>query len=260
MIQLLSSFADLRVSALMVAALLIFLGPAGAEASPGVQAVSGLGITQTSSAGPSAARVQTATAAWSTPPTPTPTPLPPLDQPRIRGVRADIGFRLQGGLTAGVLVTSGASVALTGVAIWRRFRAEIGGRYRLPRAAPFPKTSGIAARLSIFELEGRGCGVLNFGRLTTPMCLGLSAGRWSADPVGNTPASPTAELFVGTHILMSARYEVDPHLALWVGAQGTIGLVMPQIRLDEEFTTAVDPLTPRRFGTALEIGVEVKLF
>lgn len=237
---------------------------ATAEASPpplGLYAV-----TQSSSvavpAAPGSGPVLTGTTAWNSPPAPapTPTPLPPLGGSTTQGVGADIAFRMQAGLTGGVLIKSGASVALTAAAIWQSFRVELGGRYHAPRVGKFPSAFGFAARLSIFELDLRGCGsVIRAGRLTVPLCGGLGAGRWSADPTFNTPADPLAKLWVGAHLLMAARYEVDTHVALWAGAEGNVGLVRPELRLDEDFYPGAAPLRARRYGTAIELGVEVKL-
>lgn len=186
---------------------------------------------------------------------PAPPPPAPLVAP-ASSATPDIAFRLQGGLTTGVLEGQGAGFALTGAARWSSLSVEVGGRYRTPRDVAFPGGEGFA-RVSLFEIMGRGCWSLDLGRMALPLCLGASGGRLSVDPAEGTPANPSAGLWVGAHALVAARYRFTPQLSLWLGAEGTASALRPQASLDPERAPAGDPWRPGRFGLAVELGVEL---
>lgn len=204
-------------------------------------------------------RAVTSSSAWGQPPAPLPSAPPPPGSP-APGAAPNVAFRLQGGLTSGVLGSTGAGVAFVGVARWSWFQAEVGGRYHTPRDRFFFDLAGSSARVGLFEIDGRGCAVLDKGKLESPFCVGLSGGRWSADPNPGTAANPTSQLWVGAHVLLSVSYELDPHLALWAGGQGTISIVRPELRLDPELFPDAPALTPGQYGVALEAGIEVRLW
>ncbi len=203
----------------------------------------------------------TGTTAWNTPPATIPAsaaPVPtPLATPSSAGLAVDTAFRMQAGWSGGLLVEAGPSLALTAAAMRGRLRAEVGGRYHAPRTVAIPTfTLGSFARLSLFELDIRGCLVLDPGPIEIPLCLGVSSGRWKADPVGVGSADPTADTWVGGHVLFSGRYEVDSNLAFWAGAQGTMSIVQPH--LGTRMNPDVVLLQAGRYASALEAGVEVK--
>lgn len=205
--------------------------------------------------GTASAQTRTSSSAWNQPPPPAPVP-PPYAPATTLAPHVDL--RLQGGLTGGVLVGTGGGVGITAVARWTRFQAEIGGRYHLPRTAFFPDLQGLSAKLSLFEIEGRGCYAIDRGALRIPLCLGLAGGRWAADPTAGTPATSSAQLWVGAHVLMSATYELASHLSIWGGIEGVVSLVRPSVVADPERFPNAPALRPSRLGTALELGVQVR--
>lgn len=190
------------------------------------------------------------------PPPPPPAPADGYPGPYAAGVH--VGLRGQAGLTGGVLGNSGAGVGLTGIVYRANWRAEVTGRYHLPRNTAFE--GGVAvADVSMFELGIRGCPTPEFGRVKLLLCAGLAGGRWTADLVANGPSLGVSDLWVGAHASLGASYPIVERAAVWVAVEGVVSLVRPEFPFPTEAMAAptVPPLQPERFGTAIEIGIEL---
>jgi hypothetical protein len=115
-----------------------------------------------------------------------PSPVPPPVSPRVR-----YGVRVGGGVDLGVLPGLAGGVRVAAAAFGRPWRAELRGDFWFPRTAT--AAEGIGARVSLWSLGARGCGVPAVARagLELPLCAGLESGAMRGDPVGDRIASPT---------------------------------------------------------------------
>lgn len=196
----------------------------------------------------------TSTPTWSPPPPPPPPDLGPQPSTTVPGSR--FAVRLQGGLTSGVLHRSGGSLGLTGSLLTEAYRLEITGRYQLPRRVTFGEST---VDLSIFEVGTRGCLSFSVGPVEVPLCAGVGGGRWSVSLLDATEAS-AADVWFGAHITGAATVSLNHWISLWMGVEAAVGLILPELTLVSASGAEVGPFQSRRFGGAIELGVEVVTF
>lgn len=130
-----------------------------------------------------------------------PVPVPPPAPPRVR-----YGVRVGGGVDLGVLPGVAGGLRVATAAFGRAWRAELRGDFWFPRTATV--ADGIGARVSLWSLGARGCGVLGVARvgLEFPLCAGLESGAMRGDPRGDRIATPT------------------PSRRFWLAADGSAGI------------------------------------
>ncbi|MCX4246857.1 hypothetical protein [Paraliomyxa miuraensis] len=109
----------------------------------------------------------------------------PTTDPRIR-----FGMRVAGAIDGGSLPGVAGGLRVTGAVLGRRWRAELGGDYWLPRTAT--AEPGIGGRIGLGSGAARGCGVPGIDRvgLEIPLCAGVEAGILRGDPAGDRVANP----------------------------------------------------------------------
>jgi hypothetical protein len=129
------------------------------------------------------------------------------------------GFvRLAGGLEALGMPRVGPQAALAGGLLGGRWRVELTAMYRAPTTQYTEVDPSAGARVRMWALGARGCGVLRAGAVELPLCGGLEAGQALGEGVGfggaRTDRLPWVALVFGPALAWAPR----PWLALWLGA------------------------------------------
>lgn len=155
-----------------------------------------------------AASVRPESPATASPPS---TPPPPRARPR--------GFvRLAGGLEALGLPHVGPQAALAAGALGRHWRVEATALYRGPttQASAVAPTAG--ARVRLWAVGARGCGVPRVGPVELPLCAGVEVGQALGEGVGYVGARRDGFVWAAAVLGAAAAWAPWRRLALWIGA------------------------------------------
>ena len=181
-----------------------------------------------------------------------PPPVRPAPPPRERTIR---GFlRLAGGLEALTLPRVGPllnpAVGLQG----ERWRLELTGLYRAPTRA-YADDRRVSARLRLWSIGVRGCGVIRRGRLEIPLCLGAEAGQAIGDADGPLARVQRARLpWLSAVAGPALAWAPRPWFALWFGVDVAVRLIPGKFTV----TGAGDVHTLGPVGLRAALGVEAR--
>jgi hypothetical protein len=174
---------------------------------------------------------------------------PPREPTPVRGF-----LRLAGGLEAFTLPRVGPSlnpaVGLQG----ERWRLELTGLYRAPTRA-HAEDPRVSARLRLWSLGVRGCGLIRRGRLEIPLCLGVEAGQAIGDADGPLARAQRARLpWLAAVAGPALAWAPRPWLALWVGVDVAVRTIPGKFTV----TGAGDVHTIGPVGLRAALGVEAR--
>lgn len=148
-----------------------------------------------------------------------PTPAPP----RPRG---PTGFvRLAGGLEALGLPHVGPLVGLAGGLLGARWRLEATALYRAPTTRYLVAVPDVGARVRLWTLGARGCGVPRARRLELPLCAGFEVGQLLGEGVGFSGARRDSMLWLAAVFGPALAWTPRPRLALWLGGELAVPLL-----------------------------------
>lgn len=204
------------------------------------------------------------------PPDPPVSTTPPLERPTAtpapRPKRRPGGFvRLGGGLEALGLPRVAPTANLTAGLLGRRWRVELGGMYRAPTRAPNPVEPTIGARIRLWTVAARGCGVLRPWVLEIPLCAGVEAGQAIAHGygyAGRTERVPWVAALVGPALAWAPRRWI----ALWLGVELGVPVIGGRFASCEsptncEPTEALpDHFNIPRYSVRAGLGLELRIF
>jgi len=205
------------------------------------------------------------------PPDPPVSAPPPLERPAPtstpRPKRRLGGFvRLGGGLEALGLPRVAPTANLTAGLLGRRWRVELGAMYRAPTDAPNPVVPAIGARIRLWAVAARGCGVLRPWVLELPLCAGLEAGQAIGRGYGYTGLTerlPWLAALVGPALAWAPRRWI----AVWLGVE--LGIPVIGGRFASCETEACEPtealpepvhFTIPRYSIRAGLGLELRIF
>lgn len=171
------------------------------------------------------------------PPSPPPAPAAPVPEDLPLGTarrpapapapRRPTGFvRLAGGLEALGLPHVGPLVALAGGLRGPRWRIEATALYRAPTTRDLVAVPDVGARVRLWTLGARGCGVPRARRLELPLCAGLEVGQLLGAGVGFAGARRDSILWLAAVFAPALAWTPRPRLALWLGGE----LALPLLR------------------------------
>lgn len=158
------------------------------------------------------------------PPVVAPQTAAPEQRPRARRI---LGFvRPGGGFEAFGMPGIGPQANLAGGLIGLKWRAEVFAMYRAPSDTYVDSVDPPAgARVRMWAVGARGCGVLRPSVLEVPLCVGIEAGQVIARGLGYGLAQsdriPWAAALVGPALAWAPRR----WFALWLGVDAGIPLV-----------------------------------
>lgn len=180
-------------------------------------------------------------------------PPPPRDRARIGGF-----VRVAAGLEGYALPRVAPTANLTAGLLGRRWRVELGGTYRAPTNSPPGEFDPqVHARIRLWTVAARGCGVLRASVLEFPLCAGLeagqtvSAGEGLAEP--KTRYEPWLAALVGPALVWAPRR----WFALWLGVE----LGVPFLRRPFEVKDlGVTLYTVKPVSLRAGFGLELRFF
>ena len=134
--------------------------------------------------------------------------------------RSLAGFvRIAGGLEALGAPRIGAQVGGAGGVLGRRWRAELTGMYRAPTTEPSPVDPKAGARVGLWAVGVRGCGVLRPAKLELLVCGGLEAGQVLGEGVGFAGKRRDRFAWLAGTVGPALAWAPRRWLALWLGAE-----------------------------------------
>jgi len=147
------------------------------------------------------------------PPPAIPAPAPKPARPRLRGF-----VRVAGGLEALGMPRLGPTFGLAGGLVGKRWRVELTGLYRAPttRFTTVDPTAG--ARVRMWAVGARGCGVPRAGQIEFPLCGGFEVGQAIGEGVGFVGARTDRIVWAAAVFGPAVAWVPRPWLALWFGA------------------------------------------
>jgi hypothetical protein len=174
------------------------------------------------------------------PPTPTPR--------RVGGL-----LRVTGGLEALGAPRVGPQVGGALGLLGRAWRVELTGMYRAPTQQV--DAAGVGARVRLWSVGARGCGVLRPGPLEVPMCLGVEVGQAIADGVGFAGARRAAIPWFSPVLGSALAWSPRRWFAVWFGLD--LAIVAPGERFTASGLGVVFESRPVSLRAAL--GLELRL-
>ncbi|MBL9105331.1 MAG: hypothetical protein JNL82_30570 [Myxococcales bacterium] len=153
-------------------------------------------------------------------------PLAAPAPPRVRP-RPWAALRLRGGLSGAALPGVAAALGLVAGLAGERWRAELTALGRLPHRTPTADPA-VSARLAMWAIGARGCGVPRARRLDFPLCAGLELGQERGRSVGLTPDGSAARVWAAAVASASLAHAPRPWLALVLEVE----LAVPLVRRD----------------------------
>jgi hypothetical protein len=134
--------------------------------------------------------------------------------------RALAGFvRVAGGFEALGLPKIGAQVAGAGGLLGRRWRAELTGSYRAPTTAYSTIDPQAGARVGLWTVGARGCGVLRPARLEVLLCGAVEAGQVIGEGVGFMGGRRDRFAWLAGAVGPALAWAPRRWLALWLGVE-----------------------------------------
>ena len=173
-------------------------------------------------------------------------------EPRPRDPRRG-AVRLRGGLSGLALPDLQAAFGLVAGVVAARWRAELTSIGRLPvRTAAGPGT----ARLAMWAVGARGCGVLRARRLEFPLCAGAEVGQVIGRSEGLMVNGGASVVWAAVTASPGLAWAPRPWLALVLEAELAVGLVRHDwvIRGLAPFSSWLGPVDLRGFA-----GIELRL-
>ncbi|PCC68966.1 hypothetical protein SAMN02745121_05702 [Nannocystis exedens] len=147
------------------------------------------------------------------------------EKPAKKSARPRGFVRVAGGLEALGMPRVGPAVGLAAGLVGRRWRVEVTGLYRAPTTAYTQIDPQAGARVRLWAVGARGCGVPRAGQVEFPLCGGLEAGQAIGAGVGfaggRTDRIAWLALVFGPAVAWAPR----PWLALWFGADVGVPLL-----------------------------------
>ena len=147
-------------------------------------------------------------------------PPPKPARPRLRGF-----VRVVGGLEALGMPRVGPTVGLAGGLVGKRWRVELAGSYRAPTTQFTAVDPTAGARVRMWAVGARGCGVPRAGQLEFPLCGGLEAGQVIGEGVGFIGARTDRIAWAAVVFGPAVAWAPRPWLALWFGADVGLSLL-----------------------------------
>ena len=138
-------------------------------------------------------------------------------QPRTRSLAGFV--RVAGGFEALGLPKIGGQVAGAGGLLGRRWRAELTGSYRAPTTAYSPSDPSAGARVGLWTVGARGCGVLRPAMLEVMVCGALEAGQVIGEGVGFAGGRRDRFAWVAGALGPALAWAPRRWLALWLGVE-----------------------------------------
>lgn len=137
-----------------------------------------------------------------------------------------MGFvRVAGGLEALGMPRVGPQGQLAGGLLGRRWRAELVASYRAPTTQFTAVDPAAGARVRMWAVGARGCGVLRPSVLEIPLCAGLEAGQAIGDGVGFPGRQRDRIAWLAAVLGPALAWAPRPWLALWLGVEVGLPLV-----------------------------------
>jgi hypothetical protein len=153
----------------------------------------------------------------------------------------DAALRLTGGGQAGTLPGFSGGVGLSLAATGHLWRAELGFGYWFPRRATFEDATDVGARIQLWSVGLRGCGVPTLGHVEIPLCAGPEAGQMRARGFGAPVNLDVRSWWVAAALAPGVVWLPRPWVGLFLGAEGFVNIVRPGYTGEghpELFTTA----------------------
>ncbi len=181
---------------------------------------------------------------------PEPREPPPAPPPRLRGA-----LRLFGGPSGGSLPAVGGDLGLAAALLGRGWRIELLGRGRLPVRKRADGEASVGARLAMWALGARACGVPGRRRLELPLCAGLELGQVTGRSEGLASSGRAALPWVAVTASPGLTWSPRSWLALTLQAE----LAVPLLR--HSFVITGLPPIHRLGGAELRglLGLEFRL-
>ncbi|MFZ6184860.1 hypothetical protein [Nannocystis pusilla] len=139
---------------------------------------------------------------------------------RLRGF-----VRVTGGLEALGMPRVGPAVGLAGGLSGRRWRVEVTGLYRAPTTEYTQIDPQAGARVRLWAVGGRGCGVLRARQVEFPLCGGLEGGQALGEGVGFAGGRADRIAWLAVVFGPAVAWAPRPWLALWFGADVGVPLL-----------------------------------
>ncbi|WAS96018.1 hypothetical protein [Nannocystis punicea] len=146
-------------------------------------------------------------------------------QPARRTPRPRGFVRVTGGLEALGLPRVGPAVGLAGGVFGRRWRVELTGLYRGPTTEYTQIDPQAGARVRLWNVGARGCGVPRAGQVEFPLCGGLEAGQAIGEGVGFDGGRVDRIAWLAVVFGPAVAWAPRPWLALWLGADVGVPLL-----------------------------------
>lgn len=137
--------------------------------------------------------------------------------PRTRSLAGFV--RVAGGFEAPGLPKIGGQVAVAGGLLGRRWRAELTGSYRAPTTAYSPIDPLAGARVGLWTVGARGCGVLRPAMLEVLVCGAVEAGQVMGEGVGFGGGRRDRFAWVAGALGPALAWAPRRWLALWLGVE-----------------------------------------
>ncbi len=155
-----------------------------------------------------------------------PAPMPSQPAPSQPRTRALVGFvRIAGGFEALALPKIGAQLSGAGGLLGRRWRAELTAAYRAPTTAYAATDPTAGARVRLWTVGARGCGVLRPARIEVALCGALEAGQVLGAGVGFTGGRSDRFAWLAGALGPAVAWAPRRWLALWLGVELAVPLL-----------------------------------
>lgn len=166
------------------------------------------------------------------------------------------GFaRLVGGVEALGMPSVGAQAAVAAGVRGRVWRVELVGMYRAPTTVASAVDPGVGARVQLWTIGARGCGVLRPAAvLEVPLCAGVEVGQAIGEGLRYEGARRDAIAWAAVTVGPALGWLLRPRLVLWAGLDVAIPVVrggFSATGLGTLFTIA--PVSPRAV-----LGIELR--
>lgn len=139
-------------------------------------------------------------------------------KPADRAARPRGFVRVTGGLEALGMPRLGPAVGLAGGLSGRRWRVEVTGLYRAPTTEYTQSDPQAGARVRLWAVGARGCGVLRARQVEFPLCGGLEGGQALGEGVGFAGGRADRIAWLAVVFGPAVAWAPRPWLALWFGA------------------------------------------
>ncbi|MCY0989946.1 hypothetical protein OV203_22595 [Nannocystis sp. ILAH1] len=146
-------------------------------------------------------------------------------KPAARATRLRGFVRVMGGLEALGTPRVGPAVGLAGGLLGRRWRVEVTGLYRAPTTEYTQIDPQAGARVRLWAVGARGCGVLRARQVEFPLCGGLEGGQALGEGVGFQGGRTDRIAWLAVVFGPAVAWAPRPWLALWLGADVGVPLL-----------------------------------